>query len=1291
MSQALVPVATRPELLPLNDPNFSWDQFQAFSADFVCKHLGVKECHHYGKLGDKQDGIDLFGDLPDGTRSSLQCRRVKEFNKAQAEKLVAETTYESERHVLLLSCEATRKVRDVIARQPNWDVWDVRDISRKVRELDTEVARQLIETHFGSAWRKEFLGLGDLTPFLHTADYFRALLNPDHLFNHTGQLVGRTTTLDQLEEFVASDTKRVAIFPGRGGIGKSKVLQEFGNSLDRKGEQVRFLVEGAPLGAAVDGLPAQECVAVIDDAHKCDEIKTIISLGRRKQPTLKLILACRPHAVERLRALLIQNSFDSRELTITDELKELSREETKQLARQFLTPKFAYLADEVAALTQDCPLVTVIASRLLAEESIDPRLLERHGEFRDVVLTKFHDEVMGQIAERIDPKAGEKLLRMISALAPFNTANQLLLASAAEFLTIDLPTLIEYIGILEEARVLIRRGNTLRIAPDVLADHILHRACQTVQGLKTGYALRVFEHFGSICPSQLLRNLAELDWRISEADGKESGLLNEVWQAIHEVFREANHLQRVTILKDLSEVAYYQPKRTLELVEFARNNPSPTPDDARVPRRYSFSHDNVLATLPRLLKAISYTTEYLPRCCDLLWTLGRDDDRRLNSNPDHAMRILEEIAGYDIGKPVSISSEVLRATSRWLNEARAHDHRHSPLDVLDPLLVKTGHSDRSDGMKMILTPFHVNRENTEQVRQGALDLISHCAGSSNRKVSLRAIKSLGKALHEPVGYLGMTIASADKERWVPDQLDILKRLRDVAEATQDPLIQLNIIEEVRWTARRGSPVSVKEAAQDLIDSIPNTFALHLTKFLLDSYDKESLYDGDGSDWEKHQLESQERRRVTVLEFIKRHPDPRNGFQQLTQQLERITASAVDGEPSLFLYVLSETNPTYASGLCRELLALPDGPLASNFANLVHGVRKADRETSLEIMTSAVQARHVVLCRSIAAGYIRWGREDSLREAEFAIAEQLLAHPDEIVRKHAIRALAGMGQARQRWAIDRVIAVDISDSEDLAEAMCEVFDRKWGIPADTLTDEDLHKLTAKLELTEDIGEYHIGRFLSHAARRLPETIVRLILKRIERYGETDHAPDYRPLPYEGLHEDLAGVSESENYAELLREVRDCSLKNTGPTIFWLPKLFADISASYGPIALEVLSEWVDSGDEKKITGVSRLLSNAPANFAFTNVAFVEHVLNQSANTGEECYAHVCTYLYNSVNAGVHTRSIGQPSPEDIAVRDRARAIADTLMVGSPAHKFYDDLAKEAELSITRSLLEDEELV
>jgi hypothetical protein len=893
MQHIPAPVVSRPERLPLGDPNLRWEQFQAFCRDFVCKYTGVDLCHHYGKAGDIQNGIDLYVDLPIGERWAFQVRQVEKFTKGDAEKSITATNYKADRYYFLLSCEATKAVRDVCDAY-GWEAWDVRDISGKVRDLDLETARTLVETHFGSAWRKDFLGLADLSPFLSTKEFFRHLSNPQRLFNHSWQLVGRAANLKQLHTFISSVDQRIAILPGRGGIGKSKLLQEFGKAKDATGETplVRFLVEGVNMGINLDGLPARESVIVVDDAHRRDDLSLLLALARQRALRTKLILACRPHAVDRLRSIVIQNRFDSRELIVADELKELSKADVTELARQSLSTERQRVAEQLAAATWDCPLITVIAGRLLSDKSLDPRLLERNEEFRDAVLSKFYEEIVGNIGDALEPVLCQSLLRVIAALSPLNTFDETILETLAKFLGIDRSSVVESLGILERAGILLRRGNTLRITPDVLADHILHRACQTPQGAKTGYAEKVFETFGPVCPAAVLRNLAELDWRISQADGTESDLLNDVWHHIEEHYKSANNAGRFQILDLLTEVTYYQPRRMMSLVEYTIQNPTSTPDDPQYTALNLFSHERLLYKLPPLLQRISYTLEYLPRCCDLLWQLGRDDNRQLNSHPDHAIRILEDVAAYDIGKPVSITNAVLQSVQRWLRDPAVHNHAYSPLLILDPMLTKTGHSSRGDGMSVALTPFHVSRENTQQIRREALDLISNCAKSENSRVALRAIESLGTALREPIAYLSLTISPKDKERWLPDQFEVINRLHAASQSTDNPLIHLKVIEQVRWTANRASTESLKEAAQDLIDSIPKSFRLTLTKFLIDSYDQEAyLYDEDVDNWQRKEQEKLDIRITASTQFVTLHHHAAHGLAVLSQMLKRSSRRA----------------------------------------------------------------------------------------------------------------------------------------------------------------------------------------------------------------------------------------------------------------------------------------------------------------------------------------------------------------------------------------------------------------
>ena len=70
-------------------------------------------------------------------------------------------------------------------------------------------------------------------------------------------------------------------------------------------------------------------------------------------------------------------------------VNELSRDEVTELGRQALGAEFEHLAEQLAAATWDCPLVTVVGGQLLAQKAIPPDLLERDEEFRDTVLDPF--------------------------------------------------------------------------------------------------------------------------------------------------------------------------------------------------------------------------------------------------------------------------------------------------------------------------------------------------------------------------------------------------------------------------------------------------------------------------------------------------------------------------------------------------------------------------------------------------------------------------------------------------------------------------------------------------------------------------------------------------------------------------------------------------------------------------------------------------------------------------------------------------------------------------------------
>jgi len=161
--------------------------------------------------------------------------------------------------------------------------------------------------------------------------------------------------------------------------------------------------------------------------------------------------------------------------------------------------------------------------------------------------------------------------------------------------------------------------------------------------------------------------------------------------------------------------------------------------------------------------------------------------------------------------------------------------------------------------------------------------------------------------------------------------------------------------------------------------------------------------------------------------------------------------------------------------------------------------------------------------------------------------------------------------------------------------------------------------------------------------------------------------------------------------LLRKIRDCALKSTWQFHFWIPKLYKEVSLGYSPASLDILSEWIDTGDAEKIEAVSLLLSESAPVFVFSHVDFVSNMLELAYAAGEECYKRVSGNLLRSSISETRSGIPGMPMPQDVALKDQASATAPRFIVGSPTHRFYSSLVKYADASIKDQLARDEEML
>ena len=1122
-----------------------------------------------------------------------------------------------------------------------------------------------------------------VTPFVTPREFFKPFSDPAKLFNHCWAVVGRKETITELHRFIASK-RRVALIYGPGTVGKTKILAEFSKQFSSKhrGQVLLFLKDNIPLDhESIKQIPAKRTTIVVDDAHRRADLKFLLQVAQQYPKRIKLVFSARPQGKDFLRTALAEAGFDAAELQDFGDLKKLTKTELKGIAAQVLGTKNSHLIDQLVSATGDSPLVTLVGAQLLLTQSIDPRLLERHDEFRFTVLSRFEDAVSGKLTDNVDANVARRLLRLISALAPIRPDDRQFQQVAGDFLGIKKPALVDIIGVLEEQGTLLRRGYSLRINPDVLSDNILHKACLTRTGQATGFADEVFNAFSKVAAERVLGNLAELDWRLGKT-GNASTLLERIWESINRQFRRASNFDRVVILDWLQRIAYYQPAKALALVEFAIHHSSRQSGNKGLQALYRYTHHDVLRALPRVIQAVGYNIEYLPRCCNLLWHLGRNDVQKPASNLESPLKILSEFAKYDVGKPIFVNKTVFEQVEKWLAEKDCHSHLHSPFDILDEFLRKEILSSRSEGIQVHLSSHGINPKTTKDLRQRTIKLLENSLQSQSRKVVLRALHSLSDALRSPPGQLARVITEEERQAWLTEQMQILAILGAIVRTNNSPIIRLRVSRSLQWYSRHGSP-AVRQKAVVIIRSIPETFDYLLTKSLwYEHWEwREELEDSGRVDYEAVAQETENVVALIAKQFLQKYRKPPKGYSVLRQYLSDFGVVGITAHADHFLGILSCTDSNYSKKLCELIIRNPKSNLATYLAALLSGVRRNRPKAAARIIKKAINTRDEALCYEAARFY--GYSSDGIEEHDLPSLERLLRHKSVNVRRVAIHALASFKDKESRKVIEAVKRIKISANTNIAEAVCQIFDHTtptYGIPFAALSDRDLSVILKGLLQIPEIGDhqYHVDRFLGHATERNPLLVSRFFCKRLDiRRKRRKNGTRFNPLSFLGFRYALRNISSKPEYKNIIDELLRRATRADALDKFWLPIFFKDISDGYCRAALDNLKPWIISGDRPKLEAAALLLRSAPADFLFEQKDFVIELLETANAFGEDCSRSVASDLFSCAVSGLREGHPGEPKNHDVDIRDRSNAALASLQTGSPAHKFYESLVRYAE--------------
>ena len=558
---------------------------------------------------------------------------------------------------------------------------------------------------------------------------------------------------------------------------------------------------------------------------------------------------------------------------------------------------------------------------------------------------------------------------------------------------------------------------------------------------------------------------------------------------------------------------------------------------------------------------------------------------------------------------------------------------------------------------------------------------------------MRALESLESALSEPVGMFDMKISDEDREQWRPEQLEILSHIADLAQSSTEPVVLLGIMDVLWWHRSYSDSDDVRDKADAIVASIPESFELRLTQELKDPFHSRDLLpeerqEDDG--YKRHQERIEQTQRALVAEFLSHSGNVGGAYRILTHRIQAMTDAGVQPDPQLVLGILGNSNPEFAAGLCDIIVDDPSGALAPYLQPLLSNVRIWDAERARAISQRALGGSSNILCRGVALSYQSRGWAESATAQDVENIKELLKHEDVGARRLAIGSLRFLAEARQRVAIDLARDVEVGGSKVLARELCQLFYGGWGLPFEQLAVDDLNVLLSKLESVQDIDDFHINAFLVKASTQDAKAVVALLLTRIKKKG--NEGTSYRALPILGFRNRLVGLATSPDQENILREIRDTSLEPGWAIGYWMPQLFREVSSGFESSAsLKVLEEWINSGSADRIKSAARLVSDPQPAFIFKHVGFISNLLERAHAAGSDSYRSVSGNLTGSALNGTRSGTPGQPMPHDVAIRDQAAAVATQFDAGSPTHRFYAFIAKSAEASITDQLLRDEELL
>lgn len=1240
------------------------ESFERFCHAFLQKLYSKADVHRAGKSGHTQDGLDVEVIFPDETCHTFQCKRVDEFGPSKVRLAVAQHTRAATKKFLLLSRVASPQARQEIREYAHWAIWDKEDIAQHIRALPKEDQRQLVDTFFRGQ-RLALLGETEPGPW-QTSEAFFAPFSGHGVFSHAWNLVGKTEETRAVVERLSNANGQIVFLVGAGGAGKSRVLKQAIERYesDNRGVLVRFLSPTEEVtNKSLEDLGDRAKVLVVDDAHDRNDLQLLFQYTAIPTNKTTLLLSFRPYGLDYIKSQASHFALVGERIREV-KLDPLNLEQATALAKQVLEAFGGpvAIAKDIARRTLDCPLAIVIGAQVVAKEKRPFELVNNEDAFRSTLLGKFRDVIAGNIGNKNDAEPIRKLLRVLALLQPFHPDDPSISTVVECVEGLRASEVNRLIRLLTDAGVLFKRGGQYRLSPDLLADYIIEDACVGQEGKSTGYAEHVFDTASKDCIEHLLLNLGKLDWRRANGNPSNSRLLDGVWRKLQP---SLDYVE--PYIKAVTAVAYYQPARALNFAE------------------YLIREEKYLHSLPDLIKHAAYNFEHLPRACEYLWELGKSDDRALNQDPGHAIRILSELCAVEPNKPIEYDRVVVDFGLSLLDQHDSWNQAYTPFDILEGILRTEGQTTESHGRSISFNQYLVSFRAVSALRGKVIDATTKLLAHSNTKIAVLAARFLQNSIHYP-----MDASTEERARWTGEFVQTLEKIEQATQTAHlDPLVLIEIARSTSWHAHYAEEETTP-LAKRIIMSLPDSLEFRTIFALIDGYGQlleQMDFQEQEHEWNRH-LE------MLTNDLLSAYPDGEHLRVYIEQHLSHIDKNYIGGQasPYILYWRLMQSSSALAQATAQNALTHPESKTNQFAGKALSKLLGDNHANGLDIAQQFLASNCRDLSAVVGQAYSVFDpKESGYGRAELAMLRTILASHDPWIVSNAVGAVRMVAKHNQRLAINLLKCVDIGMSNKVADDVLLLF-HDQEVPFRFLTSKDIDHFLEKLTRLPELKGHWIETFLAQVSQHHAMRAASFFMDRVEcaantndwHYRPCNHGPyGYVPLRFRESPECGVILRRVARWMQSRREEKD--------TYFFhhrAAELFETMFHPFDSELISFLQDWVDTATPTDLRIMSHILREASPGLVFEHRPFVLRFLDKAKQYGKQILKDAETALYCSAVQGMRSGTPGEPFPEDLRMKEGAGKALNGLSPFSPAYHLYVSIQESAEQNIQRSLQDRE---